>query len=160
MYRGLFNEKIELIIKGMRRKSYSKHMGNVPNSLPYALPLSHWHHAVIRLTTIHFRLTKRRPMLISHTCPKCGIWELSQPRDWLSLSMNGRYSGIRSMPVLPKARQAGHTKILKTRFGCYMILCGLNLPDWHCPNHGASLMCCSSKKRLINIAKTQNWHKR
>lgn len=24
MYRGLFNEKIELIIKGMRRKSYSK----------------------------------------------------------------------------------------------------------------------------------------
>lgn len=26
MYKGLFNEKIELIIKGMRRKSYSKHM--------------------------------------------------------------------------------------------------------------------------------------
>lgn len=52
------------------------------------------------------------------------------------------------------------TPITKAKFVDCTIRCALNLPVWLWRSRELSLMCCSSKKRLPNIDKTQNWHKR
>lgn len=63
-------------------------------------------------------------------------------------------------PVSPKTRQTVFTPITKAKFVDCTIRCALNLLVWLWRSRELTLMCCSSKKRLPNIYKTQNWHER